>query len=96
MTLSRLPRTRLSTIGALGGIEQAQQDLAEALDGVGAGLAIGAGEALALAVGQLALELHALLGEPQQALAAVARAALLLDIALLQQVLQHAARSIAW
>jgi len=45
---------------------------------------------LALAIGQLALELHALLCEPQQALATVARAALLLDVTLLQQVLQHA------
>ena len=83
-------------LDALGRVEQAEQHLAEAFDGVGAGLAVGAGEALALPVGQVALELLALFGEPQPALAAIARAALLLDIVLLDQVLQHAARSTAW
>src|SRR5262249_2506675 len=54
-----------------------------------AGLAIGARETLALPVGQLMLELYALLGQPQQALATVTCAALLLDVALLQEILQH-------
>src|SRR4029077_17792445 len=67
---------------AFGRVEQAEQDLAEALDRIGAGLAVGAGEPLALAVGEVALELLALFGEPQPAFAAVARAALLLDIGL--------------
>ena len=74
MTLSvrrRAPACRRSTRSA--GSSRPSRHLAEALDRVGAGLAIGAGEALALAVGQLALELLALLGEPQPALAAVAR-----------------------
>jgi hypothetical protein len=47
--------------------------------------------ASALAIRQIALEFRAFGREPQQAFAAVARAALLLDIALLDQVLQHTA-----
>src|SRR5262249_36918963 len=77
--------------GALGGIEQAEQHLAKALDRVGAGLAAGAGRAPSRPVGQVALEFLALLSEPQPALASVSRAALLLDVALLDQILQHAA-----
>src|SRR5262249_5770379 len=81
----------LVDLGALGRVEQAEQHLAEAFNRVGPGLTIGAREAGALAVGQLALELDAALGEPQPPLAAIAWAALLLDVLLFQQILQHAA-----
>src|SRR5260370_2543217 len=64
-------------------VEQAEQDLAEAFDGVRAGLAIGARETLALAVGEVALELLALFGKPQPAPAAGAAPALLRDLGLL-------------
>src|SRR5260370_37638869 len=62
---------------AFGRVEQAEQDLAEAFDGVRAGLAVRARESLALAVGEGAAGLQALFGEPQPAFAAGARAALL-------------------
>ena len=60
----------------------------------GAGLAIGLGDALALVLGELALELDALRRQLQQALAAVAVAGVLHDEALAHELAQHARQAL--
>ena len=69
------PRLRPTARGRAGPlVHEPGEHLAVALDGLGAGLAVGAGDAFALGGGELALELDAGLGEAEQALAAVAGA----------------------
>src|SRR3546814_11705399 len=62
---------------------------AEAFDGLGAGGAVGGGDAHALPLGQLILQLTALVGEREEALAAVAQAGTLGDEALTDELAQH-------
>src|SRR5712691_4227438 len=63
-----------------------EQYLAEALDRLGAGLAIGVGDARPLRLRQLPFEIAALLGQFEQPLAPVARARTLDDKALPHQL----------
>ena len=68
----RLPRgVALEAAAVVLAGHDAEHHLAEALDRGGAGLAIGLGDALALILGELALELDAFVGELEEALAAV-------------------------
>jgi len=92
----RPPRVSLVDLEALDRIEQAEQHLAETLDRVGAGLRDRRGQSAGFAGRSIRARASASLGEPQPPLAPVARAALLLDIFLLEQVLQHAADRLLW
>src|SRR6185312_4620858 len=92
--LSARRRAALEAAAVGLGADDAEHDLAEALDRLGAGLAIGLGDALALVLGELALELDALLGELEQALPAVAAARLLADEALAHELAQDAAQAL--
>src|SRR6202030_2528376 len=74
--------------------DDAEHDLAEALDRLRAGLAIGLGDALALVLGELPLELDTFVGELEQALAPVAAAGPLHDEALAHQLAEHAAQAL--
>src|ERR1051325_1991407 len=67
----------------------AEQHLAEAFDGLRAGLAIGTGDPNALRLGKLALQLAPALGQLQEPLAAVLRAAMLDDEAPTDELAQH-------
>src|SRR3546814_11253602 len=58
-------------------------------DRLGAGGAVGGGDAHALPLGQLILQLTALVGEREEALAAVAQAGTLGDEALTDELAQH-------
>src|SRR5207302_977329 len=71
-----------------------QHDLAEAVDRLRAGLAIGPGDARPLILRQLALELDALGRELEQALAAVALAGALRNEALPDELAQDAAQAL--
>src|SRR5882724_5919162 len=89
-----LPRRRARPL-ELGAVllaaDDAEHDLAEPVDGLGARLAIGVGDARPLVLGQQALELDALLRQLEQTLAAVPLAGALDDEALADKLAEHAA-----
>src|SRR3546814_19364738 len=84
----------LETPAVLLARHDAEHDLAEALDGLGPGFAIGAGDAGALRLGQVALQLAAFRRQRQQALAPVALALALLDEALADELAEHDRKSV--
>src|SRR4029453_5443332 len=93
---SRSPRARCRALElrAVLVIDETDQDLTEAVDGVGAGGAVGAGDERALRLGEAALQLGALRGQLEQALAAVAWARALDDEALPHQLAEHARQAL--
>src|SRR5260221_3024488 len=92
-----LPRQRTGPLEAGligGGADDPEHDLAKPLDRLRPGLAVGLGDPRPLVFGELTLELDALGGQAEKALATIALAGTLGDETLLDELAQHAAQAL--